>query len=442
MDFNHHLSLFSRFSRPSARRRRFLAFHSLAFAASPLGAQLGASSRHFAPAPARAMPPSRAPARFTGAKDFRTRILISVLSGKPCVIRDIRVKTAARGGGDDAVGLRDYEVSLLRLIDKLTNGTRVDISEDGTAVRFDPGVVKGGRALTHECATSRGVGYYVEPTLALGLFAKKPIELTLMGVTNDDADVSVDVFRTVTLPMLKKHFGVDDGLALEVERRGCPPNGGGRVRLTLPIVKTLPTLDWCDEGLVKRVRGVTFTCKVSPQNGNRMVDAARGVLNAFIPDVYIFTDHHVGPEAGKSPGYGLSLVAETTTGCVLGADAASTACASAMSEAADLEWADDAEARVPEDVGRRVAEALVAEIQRGGVVDSTHQSLALILLAIGPEQVSRIRLGQLTPRAIETLRALKAFFGVTFHVQPEPESGTVFCSVVGVGLKNVARRST
>ena len=97
------------------------------------------------------------------------------------------------------------------------------------------------------------------------------------------------------------------------------------MRLTLPIVKTLPTLDWCDEGLVKRVRGVTFTCKVSPQNGNRMVDAARGVLNAFIPDVYIFTDHHVGPEAGKSPGYGLSLVAETTTGCVLGADAASTA---------------------------------------------------------------------------------------------------------------------
>ena len=127
---------------------------------------------------------------------------------------------------------------------------------------------------------------------------------------------------------------------------------------------------------------------------------------------------------------------------VLGADAASTACTSAISEASNLDWAKDAEGRVPEDVGRRVAEALVAEIQRGGVVDSSHQSLALILLAIGPEQVSRVRLGQLTPRAVETLRVLRAFFGVTFHVTPEPDSGTIFCSVVGVGLVNLARRST
>jgi RNA 3'-terminal phosphate cyclase-like protein len=380
--------------------------------------------------------------RFTGAKDFRTRILLSVLSGRACVIRDIRVRAAAVEGDATKLGLRDYEVSFLRLVDKLTNGTKVDISEDGTAVRFTPGVVKGGRRLAHECATSRGIGYYAEPTLALGLFAKKPIELTLRGVTNDDADVSVDVFRTVTLPMMKKHFGVDEGLSLEVTRRGCPPLGGGEVTLKLPIVKTLPTLDWTDEGLVKRVRGVTFTSKVSPQNGNRMVDAARGVLNAFIPDVYIFTDHHVGPEAGKSPGYGLSLVAETTTGCVLGADAASTACTSAMEEANSVGWARDAEARVPEDMGRRVSESLVAEIQRGGVVDSSHQSMVLILLAAGPDQVSRVRLGQLTPRAIETLRALKAFFGVTFHLEPEPESRTVFCSCVGAGLKNVARRAT
>ena len=53
--------------------------------------------------------------------------------------------------------------------------------------------------------------------------------------------------------------------------------------------------------MVKRIRGVAFSTRVSPQMTNRMVDGARGVLN--------------------SPGFGLTLVAETTTGMLLSAEA-------------------------------------------------------------------------------------------------------------------------
>ena len=45
--------------------------------------------------------------------------------------------------------------------------------------------------------------------------------------------------------------------------------------------------------MVKRVRGVAFATRVSPQMCNRLVDGARGVLNALLSDVYIFTDHMV-----------------------------------------------------------------------------------------------------------------------------------------------------
>lgn len=55
-----------------------------------------------------------------------------------------------------------------------------------------------------------------------------------------------------------------------------------------------------------------------------MVDAARGVLNQLLADVYIFTDAMSGAAAGASPGYGLTLVAETTTGCLISAEAAAT----------------------------------------------------------------------------------------------------------------------
>ncbi len=64
--------------------------------------------------------------------------------------------------------------------------------------------------------------------------------------------------------------------------------------------------------------------QVSPQNANRMVDGARGVFNPLLADVYIFTDAMSGREAGLSPGYGLTLVAETTAGCLLSAECSAT----------------------------------------------------------------------------------------------------------------------
>lgn len=51
-----------------------------------------------------------------------------------------------------------------------------------------------------------------------------------------------------------------------------------------------------------------------------MVDGARGVLNALLADVYIFTDHMSGAAAGLSPGYGLTLVAETTAKNLISAE--------------------------------------------------------------------------------------------------------------------------
>jgi hypothetical protein len=195
-------------------------------------------------------------------------------------VDDIRAKA-------ESPGLRDYEASLLRLLDKLTNGMAVEINESGTALKYKPGVVVGGRRVTHDCGGGRAVGYFLEAVLCVSLFAKKPLDLTLTGITNDECDISVDTFRTITLPMMKRNFGCDEGLSLTIVRRGAPPGANGEINVKLPILKELKLLDWTDEGLVKRVRGVAFTLRLSPQTGNRLVDAARGVLNKFLPDVYV-----------------------------------------------------------------------------------------------------------------------------------------------------------
>ena len=156
--------------------------------------------------------------RYKGAAHFRQRIVLATLSGRAVRIDDIRSE-------EEQVGLRDYEACFLRLLEKVVNGCEIVINETGTAMRYRPGIIVGGGGHVHECGTSRAISYFIQPLLALAPFGKQPLSVTLRGVTNATGDVGVDVLRTVTLPMLR-HFGLSEGLSLQVNKRGAPPLGG------------------------------------------------------------------------------------------------------------------------------------------------------------------------------------------------------------------------
>ncbi|RAL47746.1 hypothetical protein DM860_012371 [Cuscuta australis] len=371
--------------------------------------------------------------KFKGSQNLRLRLLLSTLSATPILIEDIR---------SDATwpGLRHHEVSFLRLLEKVCDDCVVEINETGTKLRYKPGIVMGGKNLTHDCGVSRSIGYFMEPLIVLGLFGKKPLSIRLKGITNDPKDPSVDTFRSATLPILKQ-FGVpSEGLGLKVESRGVAPNGGGEVILSVPIVQdSLRAVSWTDGGLVKRIRGVSFSTKVSVQFENTMIHAARGILNQLLADIHIFTDHKAGPQAGESPGYGISLVAETTSGCFFSAD---TAVSYAVEEDA-MDIGDDKDSHCltpPADIGEQIASALLNEIEQGGVVDSTHQGLLFLLCALCPQDVSKVHVGKLSPYAMETLRHIRDFLGVTFVIEPDSESRTVVLKCLGCGLKNMSRK--
>ena len=83
---------------------------------------------------------------------------------------------------------------------------------------------------------------------------------------------------------------------------------------------------------------------------------------------------------GSSPGYGISLVAKTTSGCCISAD---TVVSYAQQEEIDeLEDLEKKELVPPEDVGEQIASVLLGEIEQGGVVDSTHQVCVLFFCAL------------------------------------------------------------
>uniref|UniRef100_A0A8C2STN5 RNA 3'-terminal phosphate cyclase-like protein n=1 Tax=Coturnix japonica TaxID=93934 RepID=A0A8C2STN5_COTJA len=381
---------------------------------------------------------------FAGCNFLRQRLVLSTLSGRPLKIRKIRDK-------EEDPGLRDFEACFIRLLDKVTNGSRIEINQTGTTLYYQPGLLYGG-SLEHDCSPSRSIGYYLEGLLCLAPFMKHPLKIVLRGVTNDQVDPSVDVLKATALPLLKK-FGIDgESLEIKINRRGMPPKGGGEILFSCPVRKVLQPIQFTDPGKIKRIRGTAYSVRVSPQMANRMVESARSILNKFLPDIYIYTDHMKGISSGKSPGFGICLIAETINGTMLSAELASNP----QGQGAAV---------LPEELGQNCAKLLLEEIYRpqeravrelmrlsrwwnrgiGGCVDSTNQSLALLLMTLGQQDVSKVLLGPLSPYTIEFLRHLRSFFQIMFKIEmksPEEEhkgGEKVLMTCVGIGFSNLSK---
>lgn len=394
----------------------------------------------------------RAPTvRFQGALYLRHRLVLATLAGRTVRFDDIRADD------DAAPGLSPAEVSFVRLLDKLTNGSAIEINETGTTLRYRPGVLVGHTAArgAHECHPSRALSYYLEPLLMLAPFCKRPLDLTLRGPTHGPQDAAADAVAAVSVPLLRRlTLGTPLDPEVTVVRRGAASGpqlyAGGRAGSLIfkcgVLAAKIAPVELMDAGVVKRVRGVAFASRVSPAYISQIVDAVRAPLNRFTPDVYVHTDHSNLADGGA--GFGVHLVAETTEGCLLGAD-----------------WtAVDKDAKPPV-VGTHAVNMLLEQVAQGGCVDAQNSCLALLMCALADSDVSRVRLGRLTDAGVVFLRDLKTFFGVVFKVNvdearakdaggesgsgsdsqseedgAEPVSRGIVMSCIGIGLVNTARQ--
>lgn len=338
---------------------------------------------------------------FVGGAFLRYRLVLSTLSSTPLRMTKIRESNS------EALGLSPSEISFIRLLDKITSGAMIQINETGTTLTYRPGLLIGGDRIVHECHPSRGIAYYLEPLLMLAPFCKYAINISLRGPTHGESDICVDTLAAVSIPLLRR-LTTSASLApnVEVKRRASQcstkANGGGRgglvtFRCDIATGK-LHAINLIEGGVVKRVRGIAFGNRVSPGHIGRMVDVARGVLNRFSPDVYIHTDHSNNKECGV--GFGLHLVCETTSGCLIGSD-----------------WSSSRSDVTPEIVSSAACSMLLEEIENGGCIDSNNVCLALLYSAVADSDLSRVRIGRLSHAAIAFLRDLDTFMGIRFNTR-------------------------
>jgi len=394
------------------------------------------------------------PLRFEGSGHLPYRLVLSTLTGRTVRISKIRSASITDPG------LAPHEISFLRLLESVTNGSHIEISYTGTALVYKPGLITGTVAgyganssgvLRHElpATCTRGVSYFLLPLCLLAPFSKAPFNVVFTGpgcITSatPTGDMSVDSVRTAILP-LYAHFGIQVKLELRISQRsntGPEGQGGcGEVQLIFGHQVRLPkTLHLLNKGRVKSIRGVAYAAGVAGSNNARMIEAARGVLNPFCPDTRIFSENaNAGflPSPDKSNphakrkvgiGFGLSLVAETSTGVRYAADVPSPIDGGISAE----------------DIGKQCAYQLLEVIEQGGCAFAGAAPTMLTLMAMGSEDVGRILLGRHvlgSEDIIQLARDFKAFglsgWGLRDDAN-DPEG--VVVSIVGRGVGNIGRK--
>lgn len=395
------------------------------------------------------------PVRFTSHRNFVHRLVLATLTGRAVHISKIRPSSPSNPG------LAPHEISFLRLLEAVTNGSQMEISYTGTILVYKPGLITGsapgsgasGGVIKHElpAGCTRGVSYFLLPLFLLAPFSKAPMNVLFTGpgvITSatPTGDMSVDSVRTAILPLFNQ-FGIFNNIELRVLRRSNPGHngkgGGGEVHLIFGHQVRLPkTLHLLNPGRIKKIRGVAYATGVSGSNNARMIDTARGILNPLVPDTYVFSDvssaplvpapEKNNPSAKKKIGigFGLSLVAESSTGCLYSADVASP----------------PAGGVTPEDIGKQCAYQLLETISKGGCAAPAAAPTMVTLMAMGSEDVGRLQLGReviADESLIQLARDLTKFGAPGWGIRDAPgenANGDVIISVVGRGIGNVGRK--
>ena len=393
--------------------------------------------------------------RFEGHRSFTRRLTTATLTGRPVHIAKIRSTSPTNPG------LAPHEISFLRLLEAVTNGSSTQISYTGTTITYHPGLITGaiagqgatdGDVIEHQIPDSctRGVTYFLMPLCLLAPFSKAHMNVRLSGSgvitsSTETGDVSVDTFRTAVLPLFAL-FGIPPlRIELRVLQRSCAgpggKGGGGCVELRFASQVRLPKTLHLNRspGRIKRIRGVAYSTGVSASNNSRMIHSAREVLNPLVADIHIAAQYDQAPlvptgdKTGSKRrlgiGFGLSLVAESSaTGVLYSADVVVPPSGGV----------------VPEDVGKRCAYQLLESISQGGCVSQLSATTMLILMAMGSEDIGRLRIGKDvlgTEDMVTLARDLKTFGASSWGLRDvEDESGDIIVSVKGSGVGNVGRK--
>lgn len=332
-----------------------------------------------------------------GGSVLRLSLALASVREEPIRVFNIRAKRSKPG-------LANQHLSAVEALVELTDAEVEGAEKRSEEVVFRPSEPKGGN-IRVDIGTAGSTTLILQAVMIPAAFARDPLELEVIGGTDNPFAPPIDYLKNVTLPMLRK-MGYEG--ELECVRRGHYPKGGGKIRARIRPIERLRPITLTSLGEVGSISGRSHCVRLPGHIAERQAKSARKRLREAGYDSDIEVEYYEKSEDPHlGPGTGIVLWAESERGSILGS--------SALGE----------KGKPAEKVGQEAANDLIEGIETGNALDPhmTDQILPYMALASGRSEITST---ELTSHSLTNLTLLEEILGTPFEVTgDEGEPGRI-----------------
>ena len=204
-----------------------------------------------------------------GGQLTRMAVAFAAVTGQALRLTKIRARRSKPG-------LAPQHLTALRAVAALAGGEIEGLVLGATEVTFRPGALRGGDYV-FDVGTAGSITLLVQALLPVMVASRAPVTVRLVGGTDVRMAPPLDYLRYVLLPLLAR-FGVT--AALDVERRGYYPRGGGAVRLSVSPSALRPA-GRIEPGPLRSMRAHVHTANLPAHVAQRMHTSAQHSLGSY-----------------------------------------------------------------------------------------------------------------------------------------------------------------
>ena len=299
-------------------------------------------------------------------------------------------------------------------------GDLKDAAIRSTEITLSPGCVRSGD-FTVDTKTAGSVCLLIQTILPCLLYAPSRSTLLLKGGTDADFAPPVDFFRFTFL-----HYARMFGMGVSVERvlRGFNPKGCGEVGLSIEPLRCLTPVKITERGQITQITVSVYLCGTLPSSlGERCLHTAQNMAQRRFSETKVpVKTKLIRDDESFGNGWGLSITAETSKGCLL----TSSGNGNPKTQ--------------PERLASETTEQLIKDIDEGGCVDCHMQDQLIIFMGLA-DGVSRVRTGPPTLHTKTAIHLVEKLTSAQFTVTKVEDCNLGEQSYVieckGVGMENV-----